>query len=118
MKIEIDVTPDMIDDIVGEVEPIGETNTDRIRLANLQKLSEVIDLLLDKVDQVIACDGAYQSSIKTAVSLAKNIKEHVRDHTDDGRYEELYWIADNAVSKNPTSIDSQLVEYFRNNPTP
>lgn len=43
---------EVVKKLVGEIDPVGETNTDNQRFENLKTLTELIDKLLTDVDRV------------------------------------------------------------------
>lgn len=52
--------------LIGEVEPIGETNTDNDRYQNLIQLEGVIEHLLDEVEKVSKCSDRPEYSMSKA----------------------------------------------------
>lgn len=43
---------DVVKKLVGEIHPIGETNTDDARFENLKEMTELVDKLLTDIDDV------------------------------------------------------------------
>ena len=43
---------DVVKKLVGEIEPIGETNTDNERFENLKNMTDLVDRLLSDIDSV------------------------------------------------------------------
>jgi len=43
---------DVVKKLIGEIEPVGETNTDNKRYENLTKTIELVDLLIDNIIDV------------------------------------------------------------------
>jgi hypothetical protein len=43
---------DLVKKIIGEINPIGETNADEERFENLKTMTELVDMLLDDIDRV------------------------------------------------------------------
>ena len=70
---------DLIMQINGEIEPIGETNTDSNRYDNLIRLQNVVDLLLEEISTVcIYCNRPEYSMSKSgtrALSWVTSTKE-------------------------------------------
>ena len=52
--------------LIGEVEPIGETNTDNDRYQNLIQLEGVIEHLLEEIEKVAKCSDRVEYSMSKA----------------------------------------------------
>ena len=76
---------DILITLIGEVQPIGETNTDNDRYQNLIQLEGVIDLLLDEIEKVAKCSDRPEFSMskagKQAVSWFSDTQSWVDDIT-------------------------------------
>ena len=57
---------DMIMRLNGEIEPIGETNIDEERFANLIRLQNTLDILLDEISYLLPYQKRPEFSIKRA----------------------------------------------------
>lgn len=63
---------DLLMQLNGEIEPIGESNTDNNRLVNLIKLEGVLDLLLEEMAEVCKyCDRPEASMSKAGKHAVK-----------------------------------------------
>lgn len=52
MKIDVDIIEDIIDKLVGEIRPVGETNEDNKRFENLQAMCALANRLIIVIDNV------------------------------------------------------------------
>ena len=70
---------DIIMELIGEIEPVGETNTDDKRFDNLLRLQNTVDILLDEIYYVTPYIGKYAYSMhrsgKQAVSWMQEKQE-------------------------------------------
>lgn len=57
--------------LIGPIEPIGETKEDERRLENLKTMTEVVDKLLFKIDQVSEYQNRSEHSMSQAGGFAK-----------------------------------------------
>lgn len=57
---------DIVMTIIGEIEPVGETNTDDVRINHLRTLLNTLDVLIDEVTFVLPCELRYEWSMKRA----------------------------------------------------
>ena len=64
--------------LVGPVQPVGDSNADRDRLANMETLTDLLDKLLFEVNT------ASHSADRPEASM-KAIGEHARNFLDDVR---------------------------------
>lgn len=68
--MEIDVYK-VVKKLVGNINPIGETNTDNERFENLKMLCELVEKLVIDIDEVSYLNkNAHQFSIKRASDYA------------------------------------------------
>lgn len=65
--------------LIGPIQPIGETNADKIRLANLEATTELIDCLLFEVQRVAAHAGRPEKSMSKAGQDAQRYLLSIRD---------------------------------------
>lgn len=69
---------DVVKKLVGEINPIGESNTDRQRLENLKAMTELVEKLLADID-----DLAYnyknrkESSVEIACEFANKFLDKI-----------------------------------------
>ncbi len=70
---------DVVLKLVGNINPIGETNTDNDRFENLKVMCELIESLIDEVDDMAQRNkSAHQFSMKRSSEYAdKFIRELV-----------------------------------------
>ena len=61
---------DLIMELVGEIEPVGETNTDNKRFDNLLRVQNTVDILLDEIYYVCEYSRNYEYSMKRAGETA------------------------------------------------
>lgn len=71
-----DEVADIVFKIVGEIEPVGETNTDNVRFSNLQTLHNTLDILIDEVTFVLPCEDRYEYSMRRA---GKEVRYWIKD---------------------------------------
>lgn len=64
---------DVVEKLIGKINPVGESNTDEERFNNLQEMCKLVNELVTKIDDVVVRhqnDNAY--SIKRSADYAKN----------------------------------------------
>ena len=61
---------DIVMKLIGPVDPIGETNADQNRLANLKALCELVDRLVYTIDAVVPNKTRPEASMKQAGEYA------------------------------------------------
>jgi hypothetical protein len=61
---------DVVKKLTGEVNPVGETNTDNDRFENLKTLCDLVDKLLTDIDGVIPNKRRHEFSMKRAGDYA------------------------------------------------
>ena len=64
--------------LVGQVQPVGESHTDRERLENIKALTELVDELLGEVDMASRSASRQEASMKAIGEHAKNFLNDVR----------------------------------------
>jgi hypothetical protein len=57
---------DVVDKLIGNVEPVGETHEDGRRLENLESMVRLTDHLIEKLMQVEKSKNSYMASVKKA----------------------------------------------------
>lgn len=70
---------DLVMDMIGEVEPVGETREDNKRFDNLLRLQNVVNLL---IDEIYCCCGYIDNvefSMKRSAETAIGWMEETRD---------------------------------------
>jgi hypothetical protein len=63
---------DIVKKLIGNISPIGETNTDNERFDNLKAMCELANDLITEIDNVSYYKGSGQFSVKRAGEYAKN----------------------------------------------
>ena len=64
---------EVVKKLVGEINPVGETNIDDRRFENLKVMTELVDeLLMDIADMGVRCFNNHQYSMKKASDFAIN----------------------------------------------
>lgn len=66
-----DEVADLVMKVIGEIEPVGETNTDDARFVHLQILLNTLDILIDEVTFVLPNERRYEASMKKAGKEAR-----------------------------------------------
>lgn len=57
---------DIVFKLVGNIEPVGDSNTDETRFENLKQLTGLIDDLIDEVEFVARSKISHEHSVKRA----------------------------------------------------
>jgi hypothetical protein len=64
---------EVVKKLIGEIRPVGETNTDNERFENLKVMCDLVNnLILDIDDMAFTNKDAYQFSVKRASEYASN----------------------------------------------
>lgn len=74
--------------LLGNIEPIGESNYDKKCLENLKQYVELIYMLMDDIQLLFPCKDSYEGSVKDignyasecCSSLAKNISRWIIEY--------------------------------------
>lgn len=61
---------EIINKLIGPVNPIGETNADNVRFENLKAQCELVDKLLAQIQRVANCKDSNEHSVKRAATYA------------------------------------------------
>lgn len=78
-----DVIIEVIDKLVGSIEPYGSTQIDEERLKNLETLLEVMDEYIGEIIDVTKYRNRYEYSILAIANRAYDWLIGLRDYTDD-----------------------------------
>lgn len=71
---------EIIKKLIGNINPIGETNVDNERFENLQQLTQLADnLIMDIEDMAFRNRNAHEFSIKRAVTHANDFINDIRN---------------------------------------
>lgn len=66
-------TKEIVKKLIGEIRPVGETNTDEQRFENLKEICELVNELVSEIDSVsYDFKDSYEHSVKKASEYAKN----------------------------------------------
>jgi len=57
---------DVVKKLIGEIDPVGETNTDNDRLENLEAMTDLVNKLVMDIDSVAENKGHHAFSVKRA----------------------------------------------------
>ena len=71
--------------LCGMIEPIGESNTDKTRLANLEDTIDLVEKLTQDIIYVARNKDAYEDSVKTIGMKADNFITEMRENVSNGR---------------------------------
>ena len=63
---------EIVKKLIGEIQPIGETNIDEKRLENLSAMIELVKLLLDDIYEIIKFQNRTEHSLQEAGEFASN----------------------------------------------
>lgn len=62
---------EIIENLVGEINPVGETNEDEVRFENLKVMCDLVNSLISKIDDVAYKNkDSYEFSIKRSAEYA------------------------------------------------
>jgi len=81
MKSEVII--EVIDKLVGSIEPYGSTQIDEERLKNLETLLEVMDEYINEIINVTKYRNRHEYSILEIAERAYDWIVGLRDYTDD-----------------------------------
>ena len=79
---------DVVKKLIGEIDPVGETNTDEKRFVNLDETIKLIDQLITDVIFVIPNENRSEFSMKRAGQKAKRCLIHLYDSISEELYDE------------------------------
>ena len=65
IELSTEQLSDTIMRLIGEIEPVGDTNIDTIRLMNMHRLQKLIESLIFEVNYVCAYSDNKEFSMKT-----------------------------------------------------
>ena len=72
-----DEIADLVMKIIGEIEPVGETNMDEVRYAHLEVLLETLEALIDEVRYLEPYKDRHEYSMKKAGDKAMEWVKYV-----------------------------------------
>ena len=79
IELSTEQLSDTIMRLIGEVEPVGDTNIDMIRLMNMHRLQELIEALIFEVQHVCIYSNNKEYSMKSIGEDAVNWLRKERD---------------------------------------
>ena len=70
---------EIVKKLVGETDPVGETNADNDRFENLKAMTELVDELLSDIYRVARGNNRHEYSINRAGQFASSFLDEVRE---------------------------------------
>ena len=70
---------EIVTKLIGEINPVGETNTDNARFENLKAMTELVDELLSDIYRVARGNNRHEYSINRAGQFASSFLDEVRE---------------------------------------
>ena len=70
---------EIVKKLIGEIDPVGETNTDNARFENLKAMTELVDELLSDIYRVARGNNRHEYSINRAGQFASSFLDEVRE---------------------------------------
>ena len=81
MIIDPRIVAEIVEKVVGPIDPTGDSSFNDARLDSLMRMTEVIDLLLDGVEHVaLSYASSSQHSVKKAGKFAQEWLKDVQDN--------------------------------------
>ena len=71
----------IIEKLVGNINPVGETNTDEVRFENLITMCGVVQELIGKIEDVAKEKDRYEYSIKKAGNYAHDFLCELKNYS-------------------------------------
>ena len=72
------VIHEIVTKLVGEINPVGETNIDNKRFENLKVMTDLVDDLLSDIDHVAWCNNSPEYSVNRAGQFALSFLDGIR----------------------------------------
>ena len=70
---------EVVEKLIGYVNPVGDSNEDSERFENLKELCYVVDMLLGKISYVGLKKTSVQHSVKKAADYANKFLQEVKE---------------------------------------
>jgi hypothetical protein len=70
---------DVVKKLLGEIEPVGETNTDEKRFENLAATTHLVDKLIFDISQVSHCASRQEYSMSRAGKHAEQFLNDIKE---------------------------------------
>jgi hypothetical protein len=77
--MEAEVIVEVVNKLVGDVDPIGESNEDAKRFKNLKTLCDTIDRLLIEIQFVTRNETSYEDSVKKSGKYAREFLNYIAE---------------------------------------
>jgi len=68
---------EIVKKLIGEIDPVGETNTDNARFENLKAMTELVDELLSDIYRVTQGNNRHEYSINRAGQFAASFLDEM-----------------------------------------
>jgi len=68
---------EIVKKLIGEINPVGETNTDNARFENLKAMTELVDELLSDIYRVTQGNNRHEYSINRAGQFAASFLDEM-----------------------------------------
>lgn len=69
---------EVVTNLIGSIDPVGESHTDSKRYENLEKMIELADLLIADIHGVTGNHSRHEFSMNKSGSRARGFIEHIR----------------------------------------
>lgn len=76
-------TYQIMEKLIGPIDPIGETNTDNARLDNLVEFMILTQKMVQKVKEISRNQNRVEYSIKRTGEYAEHCLKHIREDIED-----------------------------------
>ena len=78
---------DIVNKLIGEIEPVGETHTDEKRLENLKAMTALVDELLEKIAEIAQKENRVEYSIKVCGRHAANfLRQAIEEYNPENNH--------------------------------
>lgn len=88
--MEVFTTYDIVKKLIGNIEPVGETNEDRKRYDNLEDMFELVYLLLKDIKKVSEYSDRQEASVKRIAKKAYGELVFFNNYLTNGLTDECY----------------------------
>lgn len=68
--------------LIGEIRPVGETNTDNDRFENLKAMVDLVGKLVEDIEDVATCANRSEFSVQRAGNLARKFRRDLTEYED------------------------------------
>lgn len=77
-------TQEIVQKLIGDIEPVGETHVDEYRYKNLKAMTELLDALIFEVWKVSGYKGQYSYSMRKSGEFADKWLQETKEFIEDG----------------------------------